>query len=199
MIWNQSCLSHLLAVWPWEHDLTSLNCSCLIHQKKCCTRSHWGSPGKKCQRWFLVHSRHSIYGLAFPLPCVCVCVCLCVCVSGRVEAESQSGVSPGLSAAFSCTVAPAWLGSPAKHLPWPYFTTVPAFSPFSTRLMASVWLWCGKGDHGHVTGDLWLHRCYDSLLEPLQEWQLWSFHKLLFSLSPRPPSDNKVWERGPLS
>lgn len=72
MIWNQSCLSHLLAVWPWEHYLTSLNCSCLIYQKKFCTRSHWGSAGKKCQRWFSVHSRHSVYCLAFALPCECV-------------------------------------------------------------------------------------------------------------------------------
>ena len=178
MIWSQSCLSHLLAVWPWEHYLTSLNCSCLIYQKKFCTRSHWGSMGKKCQRWFSVHSRHSGYCLAFPLPCVWW--------GGAGAVESQSGVSPDLTAAFSCTVAPAWLGSPAECLPRPYSTTVPAFSPFSTRPMASVWLWHGKGDHRHVTGDLWLHCCYDSLLEPLQEWQLWSFHKLLFSLSPSP-------------
>ena len=178
IIWNQSCLSHLLAVWPWEHYLTSLNCSGLIHQKKCCTRSHWGSTDKKCQRWFLVHSQHSVLSCSSITVCVCVCVCVTV--------ESQSGVSPGLTAAFSCTVAPAWLGSPAKRLPWPYFTIVPAFSPFSTRPMASVWLWCDKGNHGHITGDLWLHCCYDSLLEPLQEWQLWSFHKLLSSLSPSP-------------
>ena len=110
-----------------------------------------------------------------------VCLCVCVCVwQLRVSLEFLL-VSLLLSA-----VAPAWLGSPAKHLLWPYFTTVPAFSPFSTRPMASVWLWCDKGDHGHVTGDLWLHCCYDSLLKPLQEWQLWSFHKLLSSLSPSP-------------
>ena len=102
MIWNQSGLSHLLAVSPWEHYLTSLNCSCLIHQKKCCTRSHRGSTGEKCQRWFLVHSRHSVYCLALPLPCVSVCVCVCVAV------ESQSGVSPGLTAAFSCSPCMTW-------------------------------------------------------------------------------------------
>ena len=77
IIWNQSCLSHLLAVWPWEHYLTSLNCSCLIHQKKCCTRSHWGSTDKKCQRWFLVQSQHSVLSCSSITVCVCVCVCAC--------------------------------------------------------------------------------------------------------------------------
>ena len=120
--------------------------------KKFCTSSNWDSTGNKCQGWFAV--------------CVCACVCVRVCVC--VAVEIQAGGSSGLTAAFSCTIVPTWQGSPARCLPWPTVgTTVPAFSPFSTTPMAAVWLWCGKGDHRHATGDLWLCCCYDSLLKPL--------------------------------
>ena len=140
MIWSQSCLSHLLAVWPWEHYLTSLNCSCLIYQKKFCTRSHWGSMGKKCQRWFSVHSRHSGYCLAFPLPCVWW--------GGAGAVESQSGVSPGLTAAFSCTVAPHdWevlLSAFHGH-------TLPQSQPF-LHSAPDPWLLCDSGVAKGTTG-----------------------------------------------